>query len=60
MIFFVPHIGIIVNILSATSNLNVIMRLERDYELFRGGYPDIFWQRQLTSSAKAECEVVSS
>ena len=36
------------------------IKLERDYELFRGGYPDIFWQRQLTSSAKAECEVVSS
>ena len=29
-------------------------------ELFWGAYPDIFWQRQLTYSAKAECEVVSS
>ena len=52
--FLVPHVGIIVNILSATSNLNVITSLSEEATLI------FYSERRLTSSAKAECEVVSS
>ena len=47
------HVGIIVGILSATSNLNVIT------SPFRGGYPEILIAEALFFSAKAEREVVS-
>ena len=52
--FPVPHVVIIVNILSEISNLNVIMSFSEEATLI------FFSQRRLTSSAKAECEVLSS
>ena len=52
--FPVPHVVIIVNILSEISNLNVIMSFSEEATLI------FYSQRRLTSSAKAECEVVSS
>ena len=52
--FPIPNVGIIVNILSATSNLNVITSLSEE------ATPIFYSERRLTSSAKAECEVVSS
>ena len=52
--FPVPHVGIIVEILRATSNLNVIMSFSEEVTLI------FYSQRRLTSSAKAECEVASS
>ena len=52
--FPVPHVGIIVEI------LRVNIKLGRDHELFGGAILIFFSQKRLTSSAKAECEVVSS
>ena len=52
--FPVPHVVIIVNILSEISNLNVIMSFSEEATLI------FYSQRRLTSSAKAECEVLSS
>ena len=54
IVFSVPHVGIIVNILSATSNLDVITSLSEEATLI------FYSERRLTSSAKVECEVVSS
>ena len=52
--FPVPHVGIIVEILRATSNLNVITSLSEEAILL------FLLAEEMTSSAKAECEVVSS
>ena len=52
--FPISHVGIIVVILSVTSNLDVITSLSEEVTLI------FFLQKRLTYSAKNGCEVLSS